>query len=94
MGLVEATIGAARQRLRPILMTSFAFILGVMPLAIATGAGAGGRIAIGTGVIGGMAAGTMLAVFFVPVFFVAVRTVFKGRRTSDDAALDQPALES
>jgi multidrug efflux pump len=94
MRLVEATIGAARQRLRPILMTSFAFILGVMPLAIATGAGAGGRIAIGTGVIGGMVAGTVLAVFFVPVFFVAVRTVLKERRTSNDAALEQPALET
>jgi hydrophobe/amphiphile efflux-1 (HAE1) family protein len=94
MGLVEATIGAARQRLRPILMTSFAFILGVMPLAIATGAGAGGRIAIGTGVIGGMVAGTVLAVFFVPVFFVAVRTVFKERRTSNEAVLERPALET
>jgi hydrophobe/amphiphile efflux-1 (HAE1) family protein len=94
MGVVEATISAARQRLRPILMTSFAFILGVMPLAIATGAGAGGRIAIGTGVIGGMVAGTVLAVFFVPVFFVAVRSAFKGRRASDGAALGQPALET
>jgi len=94
MGLVEATIGAARQRLRPILMTSFAFILGVMPLAIATGAGAGGRIAIGTGVIGGMVTGTVLAVFFVPLFFVAVRSAFAGRRTRDDAALGRPALET
>jgi len=94
MGIVEATISAARQRLRPILMTSFAFILGVMPLAIATGAGAGGRIAIGTGVIGGMVAGTVLAVFFVPVFFVAVRSVFKARRPGGEAALGQPALET
>ena len=94
MGLVEATVSAARQRLRPILMTSFAFILGVMPLAIATGAGAGGRIAIGTGVIGGMVAGTVLAVFFVPVFFVAVRSVFKGRRDRDEAVLARPELET
>jgi len=94
MGLVEATVSAARQRLRPILMTSFAFILGVTPLAIATGAGAGGRIAIGTGVIGGMVTGTVLAVFFVPVFFVAVRSAFRGRRTRDDAALGRPALET
>jgi len=94
MGLVEATISAARQRLRPILMTSFAFILGVMPLALATGAGAGGRIAIGTGVIGGMITGTVLAVFFVPVFFVAVRSAFKGRRTRDDGALGRPALQT
>ena len=80
MGLVEATVAAARQRLRPILMTSLAFILGVLPLAIATGAGAGGRIAIGTGVIGGMITATVLAVFLVPVFFVQVLSVFKPRR--------------
>ncbi|MDB5974615.1 MAG: multidrug efflux transporter permease [Nevskia sp.] len=80
MDLVEATVTAARQRLRPILMTSLAFILGVMPLAIASGAGAGGRIAIGTGVIGGMITATLLAVFLVPVFFVKVRSIFKGGR--------------
>jgi hydrophobe/amphiphile efflux-1 (HAE1) family protein len=77
MDLIEATVTAARQRLRPILMTSLAFVLGVMPLAIATGAGAGGRTAIGTGVIGGMLTATILAVFLVPVFFVSVRTWFK-----------------
>jgi multidrug efflux pump len=77
MELIEATVTAARQRLRPILMTSLAFILGVMPLAIATGAGAGGRTAIGTGVVGGMLSATILAVFLVPVFFVSVRTWFK-----------------
>ena len=77
MELIEATVTAARQRLRPILMTSLAFILGVMPLAIATGAGAGGRTAIGTGVIGGMVTATVLAVFLVPVFFVAIRSLFK-----------------
>ena len=80
MELVEATVTAARQRLRPILMTSLAFILGVLPLAIATGAGAGGRTAIGTGVIGGMVTATVLAVFLVPVFFVAIRTWFKDTR--------------
>jgi multidrug efflux pump len=84
MNLTEATIAAARQRLRPILMTSMAFVLGVLPLAIATGAGAGGRIAIGTGVIGGMLTATVLAVFLVPVFFVSVRSVFPGRRSSDE----------
>jgi len=94
MGVIEATISAARQRLRPILMTSFAFILGVMPLAIATGAGAGGRIAIGTGVIGGMVAGTVLAVFFVPVFFVAVRSVFKGQRARDAVVIGPPVVET
>jgi len=73
MELIEATVTAARQRLRPILMTSLAFIFGVLPLAIATGAGAGGRTAIGTGVIGGMLTATVLAVFLVPVFFVTVR---------------------
>jgi hydrophobe/amphiphile efflux-1 (HAE1) family protein len=73
MELIEATVTAARQRLRPILMTSLAFIFGVLPLAIATGAGAGGRTAIGTGVIGGMLTATVLAVFLVPVFFVAIR---------------------
>ena len=77
MGLIEAAVTAARQRLRPILMTSLAFILGVMPLAIATGAGAGGRTAIGTGVIGGMLTATVLAIFLVPVFFVAVLSLFK-----------------
>jgi multidrug efflux pump len=76
MELIEATVTAARQRLRPILMTSLAFIFGVLPLAIATGAGAGGRTAIGTGVIGGMVTATVLAVFLVPVFFVTVRRMF------------------
>jgi hydrophobe/amphiphile efflux-1 (HAE1) family protein len=86
MELMEATIAAARQRLRPIIMTSMAFILGVLPLAIATGAGAGGRVAIGTGVIGGMLTATMLAVFLVPVFFIAVRSLFRGNRRSEDPA--------
>jgi hydrophobe/amphiphile efflux-1 (HAE1) family protein len=88
MSLYDATVAAARQRLRPILMTSMAFILGVLPLAIATGAGAGGRIAIGTGVIGGMFTATLLAVFLVPVFFVWVRSVFGGRRADERS---QPA---
>ena len=78
MGLVEATLEACRLRFRPILMTSFAFILGVLPLAISTGAGANSRHAIGTGVIGGMLAATFLAVFLVPVFFVVVRKIFPG----------------
>jgi hydrophobe/amphiphile efflux-1 (HAE1) family protein len=84
MELLEATVTAARQRLRPILMTSLAFILGVMPLAVATGAGAGGRTAIGTGVIGGMFTATVLAIFLVPVFFVAVRTWFPGAPRQDE----------
>tara|TARA_R110000850_G_scaffold275936_1_gene416333 strand:- start:25369 stop:28527 length:3159 start_codon:yes stop_codon:yes gene_type:complete len=73
MGLIEGTIAASCQRLRPILMTSMAFILGVSPLAFSSGAGSGGRIAIGTGVMGGMIVGVILAIFLVPVFFVAVR---------------------
>ncbi|MBT0669594.1 efflux RND transporter permease subunit [Novosphingobium profundi] len=73
MRVIEAAIEAARIRLRPILMTSFAFIFGVLPLATATGAGANSRIAIGTAVIGGMLTATMLAIFFIPLFFVIVR---------------------
>ncbi len=72
-GLLDATLEACRLRLRPILMTSIAFILGVLPLALSTGAGANSRHAIGTGVMGGMVGATLLGVLFVPVFFVAVR---------------------
>jgi multidrug efflux pump len=90
MHLIEATVAAARQRLRPILMTSMAFVLGVLPLAIATGAGAGGRIAIGTGVIGGMLTATALAVFLVPVSFVSIRSVFGDHRRHEEPP--QPAL--
>ncbi|OYQ37411.1 hydrophobe/amphiphile efflux-1 family RND transporter [Niveispirillum lacus] len=72
MGLMEATLEAARQRLRPIVMTSLAFILGVMPLALASGAGSGSQNAIGIGVVGGMLSATVLAIFFVPIFFVGV----------------------
>src|SRR5512135_451724 len=79
MGLMEATLEACRLRFRPILMTSFAFILGVLPLAISTGAGANGRHAIGTGVMGGMITATVLAVFLVPVFFVVIRRIFPSK---------------
>ena len=78
MELIEATLEACRLRFRPILMTSIAFIFGVLPLAISTGAGANSRHAIGTGVMGGMIAATVLAVFLVPVFFVVVRRIFPG----------------
>ena len=71
--IIDAAIEAARIRLRPILMTSFAFIFGVLPLALATGAGANSRLAIGTAVIGGMLTATVLAVFYIPLFFVLVR---------------------
>ncbi|MDT7933523.1 MAG: multidrug efflux RND transporter permease subunit [Sphingomonadaceae bacterium] len=75
----DAAIEAARLRLRPILMTSFAFIFGVLPLAISTGAGAQSRIAIGTAVLGGMLTATALAIFFVPMFYVLVRKLFRSR---------------
>ena len=90
MDLIPATIAAARQRLRPILMTSMALMLGVLPLAIATGAGAGGRVAIGTGVIGGMLTATILAVFLVPVFFISVRSVVHGQRSREKPPPQSP----
>ncbi len=90
MGLVEAALDAARQRLRPILMTSLAFILGVLPLAISTGAGSGGQNAIGTGVVGGMLSATVLTVFYVPMFFVAVLRRLRVRPRSVAAGLPLP----
>lgn len=84
--LREATIEAARLRFRPILMTSLAFILGVMPLALSTGAGANARHAIGTGVIGGMMFATFLGLLLIPVFFIAVRRVLGDK-------LDEPSKE-
>jgi multidrug efflux pump len=77
-GLIESTLEAVHLRFRPIIMTSLAFILGVLPLVIATGAGSASQRAIGTGVMGGMITATVLAVFLVPVFFVVVRRIFKG----------------
>ncbi len=84
---VEAALAAAHLRFRPIIMTSMAFALGVLPLVLATGAGSASQRAIGTGVLGGMITGTVLAVIFVPVFFVVVRTLFKGgeRQPQPDA---------
>ena len=87
-----AALEAARLRLRPILMTSFAFMSGVMPLAIATGAGAQSRIAIGTTVVGGIMTATALAVFFVPLFFVLVRRLFGERRPlAGEGEAERPA---
>jgi multidrug efflux pump len=83
--VAESAALAARERLRPILMTSLAFIFGVFPLAISTGAGSGGQNAIGTGVVGGMLSATLLAIFFVPVFFVVVLGLFKVQRLSEKA---------
>ena len=81
--LLEATMEAVRLRLRPILMTSLAFIFGVMPLALSDGAGAASRNAIGTGVIGGMIGGTVLAIFFVPLFFYVVRKIFPPKQAEE-----------
>ncbi len=88
---VDAAIEAAKLRLRPILMTSIAFIAGVFPLAIASGAGAQSRIAIGTAVVGGMLSATVLAIFFVPLFFALVTQLFHGRRQAPDPAPDHDA---
>ncbi len=83
MGLFEATLEAARLRLRPIIMTSLAFILGVVPLAIATGAGSAAQNAIGIGVLGGMLSATVLGIFFVPSFFVVIRRIFATRQKNE-----------
>lgn len=80
---MDAASEAAKLRFRPIIMTSLAFILGVVPLVIATGAGAAGRHSIGTGVFGGMLAATFLAIFFVPLFFVLIRKL--SHRVTDRA---------
>ncbi|MEG1203436.1 MAG: efflux RND transporter permease subunit, partial [Comamonas sp.] len=82
--LFDATVEAVRLRLRPILMTSLAFGFGVVPLAIGTGAGAGGRNAIGTAVLGGMVASTVLGIFMVPVFFLLIRSWFKSSSGSEE----------
>ncbi len=89
---VEAAIEAAKIRLRPILMTSLAFILGVVPLVLATGAGRAGRISVGTTVFGGMIAATTLNLLFIPVLYVIVRSVVKGGgRTHHEALSANPA---
>lgn len=93
MGLKQAVIEASRIRLRPILMTSMAFLLGVLPLVISTGAGANGRHAIGTGVTGGMIAATVLAIFYVPSFFVLVMTYFSKHRHSLRAPIATDSAE-
>ena len=85
MELIAATLQAVRDRLRPILMTSLAFGLGVLPLATASGAGSGAQRAIGTGVLGGMVVGTVLGIFLIPLFFVVVQSLF-GRRPHSTGA--------
>ncbi|MBB6600274.1 efflux RND transporter permease subunit [Luteimonas sp. MC1825] len=92
MELIEATMQAVRDRLRPIIMTSLAFGLGVLPLAIASGAGSGAQRAIGTGVLGGMLVGTLLGVFFIPLFFVVVNRLFSRKQHAPVATgVDQHA---
>ena len=90
----DATVEAVRLRLRPILMTSLAFGFGVIPLAIGTGAGAGGRNAIGTAVLGGMVASTVLGIFLVPVFFLLIRSWFKSHSRHDEVATSTTTKES
>ena len=91
--IVDAAVEAARIRLRPILMTSFAFVLGVLPLAVATGAGSGARNSVGTTVAGGMIASTFLSIVFIPVLYVAIRTIAPGKKSKShyDA---EPATEA
>ncbi|TXH69156.1 MAG: efflux RND transporter permease subunit [Thiothrix sp.] len=84
--LIPATLEAVRIRLRPILMTSFAFILGVLPLVLSTGAGAGSRHAVGTGVLGGMITATILGIFFAPLFFLVVKKIFPEKIKEDTSA--------
>ena len=89
--LIEATLEAVHLRFRPILMTSIAFILGVLPLVVSSGAGSASQRAIGTGVMGGMFTATFLAIFFIPVFFVVVRRIFKGGGVRGPAQLAAPS---
>lgn len=86
LDVIGATMQAIRDRLRPILMTSIAFGMGVLPLALAEGAGSGAQHSIGTGVLGGMIFGAFLGLFFVPVFFVTVQRLFGRRRTGHEPA--------
>ncbi|RGD88165.1 efflux RND transporter permease subunit [Acinetobacter sp. SWAC57] len=81
--LIAATLHATKMRLRPILMTSFAFLLGVLPLVISTGAGSGGRHSLGTGVFGGTLLSTALGIFFVPLFYVLIRSIFSKKKTAE-----------
>jgi multidrug efflux pump subunit AcrB len=81
-GLIEATLGAVRVRFRPVIMTSLAFFFGVLPLAIASGAGAGAMNAIGTAVTGGMLSATFIDLFYIPLLFVVVSRVFGAKQSA------------
>ena len=91
--LVAATLKAVRLRLRPILMTSLAFGFGVLPLALATSAGAGSQNAIGTGVLGGTIAATLLGIFFVPLFYVVIKRIFVDAPADDAAPAHKPTVQ-
>jgi multidrug efflux pump len=93
-GLIDATLEAVRLRLRPILMTSLAFNFGVLPLAITTGAGSGAQNAIGTCVTGGMLSATFLAIFYIPLFFVLVLRIFKGKELEQPPELHPDPIPS
>ncbi len=93
VGLVDAALQAARMRLRPILMTSLAFILGVLPLVLGNGAGAGAQNALGVAVVGGMVSATVLAIFFVPLFFVVVMSLFKPKPKPKPKPADAPPAQ-
>jgi len=94
MSVLDATMQAVKLRFRPILMTSLAFIFGVLPLAVATGAGSGSRRAIGTGVVGGMVFATVLGLIFVPLFFVVIRGFFARRKKAAPASIPAPITAS
>jgi multidrug efflux pump subunit AcrB len=94
-GLIDATLGAVKTRFRPVIMTSLAFFFGVLPMAIATGAGAGAMNAIGTAVCGGMLSATFIDLFFIPLFFVLVSRTFerKQKEHRSELALDSSGLQ-
>ena len=92
-GLLESAVAASRMRFRPILMTSFAFILGVLPLVLATGAGANARRSLGISVFSGMIASTCLAVLFVPSFFVVLQRLDEWRKGGDKQSVGQATHE-
>ena len=91
--LIAATLKAVRLRLRPILMTSLAFGFGVLPLALATSAGAGSQNAIGTGVLGGTIAATLLGIFFVPLFYVVIKRIFPDAPVDDATTATKPTVQ-
>jgi len=88
--LIEATLEASRLRLRPIIMTSVAFIMGTLPLFVANGAGAGAMRAIGTGVVGGMLTATFIGIYFIPLFFVIVHKLFIGKKAEEVVDEEKP----